>query len=325
MSHYFISLTPQAPFFFGSEKTFGDGQNQNYFAKSNPFPQQTTILGMLRKELLIQGNLYKEKWSDYSKEDYSNMNALIGEAFKLNRTNNFGKINTISPVFISNGNACYIQTPFDDGLTIEFKKGRSSLDSILGNIPIISNYTAKTGLPDSFTSTKSEMASFNEIFTKFVKVGNAKDKTEDENDKFFKQLFYTMNKNYSFAFFADIDFDLKPSIVFMGADNSSFRMNVEKTTETFESLFIPKSSKDRIALLSDAWVDESIYEKCIFAITEIVDFRTTDIKNWSIRKSNKFEMIKRGSVFFVDEINKSHIQKLLQNKSLQKIGYNIYN
>ena len=47
-----IQLAPLSDFFFGGEATFGQGQNQHYFVRSNPWPQQTTLLGMLRYELL---------------------------------------------------------------------------------------------------------------------------------------------------------------------------------------------------------------------------------------------------------------------------------
>ncbi len=327
MTKYFIKLTPLAPFFFGGEKTFGDGKNVNYFAKSNPFPQQTTVLGMLRKEILIQGSIYKEKWSEYSVDDKKKMKELIGEkSFQLDSENNFGKIEKLSPVFISDGNENFIRAPLDTGLRFEEnEKGRSTLDKSMKCIPFAVGFKVKQVLPNSFISTINSNKMFDEIFSEFIKVGNAKNKAEDENDKFFKQLFYTMRKNYSFAFFADLDFELTSSIVFMGADNSSFRMDVKNTESSFEEMFVNNAEKDKITLLSDALVDEDIYKNCKFALTEVLDFKTIKMEEGRYKKRNsKHEMLKRGSVLFFHEESKRNIEKMLDNKSLQNIGYNIY-
>lgn len=326
MAKYSIKLTPLAPFFFGSEKTFGDGQNQNYFAKSNPFPQQTTVLGMLRKEILIQAKVFKEKWVDYSDVDKKLMTEYIGtNSFQVNSTNDIGKIQKLSPVFIVGENESYIQKPFDSDLEIKKVNGKSNLDKSVEYIPYTEGYKAKNGgLPNSFRSTKNNTKEFDKIFSEFIKVGNAKDREEDDNDKFFKQLFYTMMKEFSFAFFAEIDFELKPSVVFMGADNSSFKFDVEKTNSTFEDLFMQTPAVDKITLLSDALVNEEIYSVCEFAIAKSIDFRITDVRPGNFTKSKKYEMLKRGSVLFFESDKKHLIEGMLNNISLQKIGYNIY-
>ena len=58
MATYRIELKPVETFFFGGEITFGNFQN--YLVKSNFFPQQTTLLGMVRKRLLDQYGLIDE-------------------------------------------------------------------------------------------------------------------------------------------------------------------------------------------------------------------------------------------------------------------------
>jgi len=110
MNKYFITLEPLTPFFFGGENTFGEGKI-NYFARSNYLPQQTTLLGMLRHELLIQNDLIG---TDPKLNDW---NSLIGEnSFqKLNNQyiDDFGAIKNISPVFLSNGTEHYTTQALD--------------------------------------------------------------------------------------------------------------------------------------------------------------------------------------------------------------------
>lgn len=111
MTNYRVTLKPLTPFFFGGENTFGEGSTVNYFARSNYLPQQTTILGFLRYELLAQNGLLgtdpvSKKWSD-----------LIGpESFQKKNgtfTRGFGAISNISPVFLTNGQEHYIPQSMD--------------------------------------------------------------------------------------------------------------------------------------------------------------------------------------------------------------------
>lgn len=328
MKRFLIKLFPLTPFFFGSERTFGDKQNINYFAKSNPFPQQTSVLGMLRKEILIQSKKFKENRRNYSPQDKEEIKDLIGaHSFRIGSDNHFGKILKISPVFIANEHDYFIKIPFDEGITFEKKVGKTHLNHKLEFVPFASGYDPKKGLPKGFISINGDTKNFDEIFVPFVKVGNAKDKTESDEEKFFKQLFYVLKDGYSFAFFAELDFDLKSSIVFLGADNSSFKMVVDEVNDSisFETLFVNNVSPEKIVLLSEALVDENLFQFCDFAITEVNDFRTINFDYGKFNgKSVKYEMLKRGSVLFPKEGKKNDIEMLLNKSNLQKIGYNIY-
>jgi len=110
MSRKLITLKPLTPYFFGGENTFGDGKI-NYYAHSNYLPQQTTILGMLRYELLHQNDLIG---TDPMVKDWK---SLIGEnsfqRIEENFIDEFGAIEKISPVFLSNHNQHYTTQAFD--------------------------------------------------------------------------------------------------------------------------------------------------------------------------------------------------------------------
>jgi CRISPR-associated protein Cmr3 len=80
---YLITLKPLEPFMFGGDQTFGalgDKEAGSYLVKSRMFPQQTAVLGMLRKELMVQAGLLTRKlrgeWVDPQKK--ANAAELVG-------------------------------------------------------------------------------------------------------------------------------------------------------------------------------------------------------------------------------------------------------
>ena len=105
MSKYLLKIKPLDSFFFGQEDKYrkridstkkgGLATVADYFQRSAYFPQQTTVLGMLRYYLLLMNNQIPIKNKDLAKE-------LIGErSFDSNQNGQeFGKIENISPVFI---------------------------------------------------------------------------------------------------------------------------------------------------------------------------------------------------------------------------------
>jgi CRISPR-associated protein Cmr3 len=70
-----ITLTPLEPFIFGGDNTFGklgDKDGGTYLVKSRQFPQQSAILGMIKKQIMTQSEVLTRKvrgeWVDkYSK------------------------------------------------------------------------------------------------------------------------------------------------------------------------------------------------------------------------------------------------------------------
>lgn len=113
MAKYKFTLKPLTPYFFGDNKTFGEQSYSkdlknpyeditNYNVNSLKLPQQTTILGFLRYEVLKACKLLGRNYSP------SDWNSAIGDSsFSLNGKNKFGFIKTVSPVFISNGKEHY--------------------------------------------------------------------------------------------------------------------------------------------------------------------------------------------------------------------------
>ncbi len=74
---YLIKLTPVDQFFFGGNITFGENKaTQNYLVRSEKYPQQTTLLGMLRYQLLKTNSLLKID-RNYTKDELVKMKSLI--------------------------------------------------------------------------------------------------------------------------------------------------------------------------------------------------------------------------------------------------------
>ena len=153
---YKVRLTPHEKFFFGGEKTFGEGKEANYFVRSNYFPQQTGVLGFVRHQLLIQcndNNIFKNN----KIQDKDKANELIGKtSFRMDNdfAFNFGKIKSLSPVFISNNQTYFFPSNKEYHFTTSKDENCNEikidefLEVQLGKNPELLDYKAKLGLPD---------------------------------------------------------------------------------------------------------------------------------------------------------------------------------
>jgi len=81
---YKITLKPLEPFLFGGDNTFGkigDKENGTYLVKSRQFPQQSAILGMLKKEMMIQdGVLSRKVRGEWVDKHLKNQKQIVNEA-----------------------------------------------------------------------------------------------------------------------------------------------------------------------------------------------------------------------------------------------------
>jgi CRISPR-associated protein Cmr3 len=229
-----ITLSPTGHYFFGGETTFGNGEERNYFAHSNPLPQQTTLLGMLRYELLRLNNALSIKGKIPDKAI-----TIVGEkGFEYTESSpNFGCISSLSPLFLWNETEkqAYFKMSKEK---IAVKE--NSNDSIITQICLESdnkilkyhlpdatesqNYSAKHEFIEYWISTKGATKKGDDIFGKsLTKVGIRKDTTpkrwknrnanseaEKENrntnseaekeNGFYKQELCCLQPNWQFAF-----------------------------------------------------------------------------------------------------------------------------
>ena len=100
---YLVKMTPLEPYAFGTEQGFeypGEEKTgkESYFVKSRFFPEQTTILGMLRYLVLQQQGLLKTDFS-YDENEQKQMTECVGKesfSFSSEGVQDFGYIYGVS-------------------------------------------------------------------------------------------------------------------------------------------------------------------------------------------------------------------------------------
>lgn len=359
MSKYQITLTPVDKFFFGGDMTFQVGNNENdklnsqfksYIIESNMFPQQTSLLGMLR--FLILRNAGEEVFKDGKIVNKARAKELIGDrSFMVEKENNFESIKGLSHVRIRRKSGDTITDLEFAPLFKELNFKDASLGSYnLNDISIPSltkdEYDAKKGIDAMLTDGKNKY-SLDDIFVKDRRVGINRDiKTGIVDDAaLFKQVSYRFNNRetrYCFVFEAEID-DSVPfetyngQNVSVGGDNSQFVIGISKDVRTNETF---KQYDKAVCLLSPTYLERADAKTAKFAVTRLMPFRfLTDradnkeddnrsfhILNSKLKRSGRYELYAPGSVFyFGDEDGKKNFLKSIESKKeFRLIGYNEY-
>jgi len=314
---YLITLKPLEPFFFGGEQTFGelgDKENSSYIATSRLFPQQSAILGMIKKELLkAKGYLTRKLKDEWVDEDYKlQATNLVGkDKFSFeNKLHDYGKIKNISPIFLikEDEKYFYIKDIFDYNLSLNpplFYKGDKKYS--------YKNEIEAKLIKDDF----SKKIEINKVFKQKMQVGNQKNKTDDA---FFKKISYQLDKDFKFAFYIEIDEkidDLDNKIVHLGADRSKFLLNLKQDNSTLE-LNLPDIGYKYVVLLSDSYIKDL---KAKFAITSEISFAYKKKNSKKFQKSQKYYFYEKGSIIIEPD---SSFYTQIDRKNLTQIGYNYY-
>ncbi len=365
---YLIMLTPIGKFFFGGDMTFQVGEKENktyklhneqfasYIIRSNCFPQQTSLLGMLRFLILSNSEAFDKKTRKV--KNRKEANSLIGErSFEVkdhHKRGNFGKIESISPCFMrkkEKGNWINLfPAPMDYKYVVKLENAPFALiNGRKKKVPEVEGYCPKERQEVLFLNGEREVP-FSVVFSEDRRVGINKDYTGITRDtSFYKQISYRFGKkadngdvnekvDFCFAFMAETSIDLKKydgELASLGADSSTFIINV--TDEEVEYTMPDKNSKNkRVVLLSDAYLTEEEAAQAVYAITDTVPFRflktTLDTTNYEIlsnevkRSEVRYDLYKRGSVFYFDkeEDRKKFTDALMSKEDFVQIGYNMY-
>ena len=309
---YLIKLKPLEPYFFGGDTTFGvlgDEENGTYLAKSRHFPQQSALLGMLKKEILTQANLLTRKvrgeW--VNKELKEQANSLVGkEKFDIlkQQKQDFGAIKSLSPIFLLHQEMPFIKKVAID--KYEYKDG------------LLKGYNPKADIYNNFVSINNATSKkYSDIFKEIEQIGIKKG---GGNNALFKKTSYLLKENFEFGFYCEVDFELSDSIVTLGADRSKFSFRVQKSTNSLE--YYDKNGY--MVLLSDAYITLPIKKHCEFAITSEISFQSLKNKKHSTKhnkfeKSKKLYLYEKGSLFINPD---EALIANLNNPNLQQIGYN---
>lgn len=348
MSKYIVKLIPTGRFFFGGDMTFEvSGQAKHnekfssYIIRSLKFPQQTSLLGMLRFLLLSndQAAFEADKIKDSGKAE-----ALIGKkSFTINdpnhEANKFGKIQSVGTCCLCKGNEYYYQAPFDYDWTLgAFEPVTAILNGKSVCIPAITEYSSKKGIHKCYLSKQGHVLEDETVFLEDSRIGIRKGnngKTEEE--AFYKQIGYRMKDDCCFAFEVDInDIDLTDSmyngqLVSVGADSSMFVVQIEKGSLDLDlpsSYQVENKDWEKVVLLADTYLPETDLVEYSISETKPFRFIKTTVNNTSYHimhglhnRSERYNLFAAGSVFLVKDA-KAFKDIIKSKKEFVQIGYN---
>jgi len=322
-----LKLTPVTPFFFGKENQSDLGNKNDYFQLSQEFPQQTTLLGLLRHKILRDNgiNLDAYEFSD----TYNQANLLIGdEGFVANnnKLKNYGKINSISPCFIIDEKNNYLWVR--DHELIKNKTANEELCISNNNTHLVwhnsdenadVNYLNKHHFSSLLNDTFKNDVIHTANYVGSYKGGN---KINYKEDSFFimqyrhlckydkvaeiNEVTYNKAKPMSFGFLACIEEDChiscQPDFMSMGKEQSFFKVETQNIKENLifepEKLYefdyylkiqtLTNSKIIKCTLLSDARISNNDLEK--LSKISIMQITNQQRLRYIKRKTGKFFM-----------------------------------
>ncbi|MDP2061227.1 MAG: type III-B CRISPR module-associated Cmr3 family protein [Flavobacteriaceae bacterium] len=386
MTAYRIDLVPLERFFFGGENTFGEKNSENYYVRSNYYPQQTTLLGTLRYLLLKSADGLMDKDGKIIDGKEGTANGLIGiNSFDTsNHSDGYGKIKKLSPVFVTGPDGDYLAQSREFALNwiedeisgkqrqgivpLKYRKqkGQSFLAGNKNFIPYLEGLKAKTVFPHILLNLSNKQMRYSDfsialrgnpmtgIFIEEEQIGI--NKKEKENG-FYKQVGFRMLDGYGFGFYAEFveGFNkIQSKTIKMGADKSWFNVSVApiKNNDSTYELFMnqkptnifqyPNSPSGKIVLLSDTYIERDFFNRNIdFALAGTYIFKYLQTNRRGIGKKFKnekakfymdkstqnYELLKKGSVLFVDYARKEKILKEITGNgntaaAFHQVGYN---
>lgn len=273
-----VQLKPLGKFFFGGSRTFADNR-QSYYAHSEYFPQQTAILGMLRYEVLKLNNALDKS----AKEKVE----IVGTDFDGSTKKEFGKIKSISPVFIFENESIWLPAGKDHQFykdTNDKKKEvyRHLLYDANQNKPGISGFDHKEYLKMRLAPYADETA--NGVLSKgydyfFQTVSTVGNKKNDENewgrtrtgldDAFYKddKLIFKRDKStykslFAFGIWIECEDDLSTlNRVFLGRETAFEVEVIPARTCLFDTIKAQneeytESTNSKIVLLNNAYITD---------------------------------------------------------------------
>lgn len=343
MSRYIITLKPIDKFFFGGDMTFSVGNNLNdnynreyssYLIESAYFPQQTSLLGMMRF-LILRNN--EECFDGVKITDTIKAAGLIGEG-GFGEGRSYGKIKSLGHCFIKDcaDNKDYHFAPYDSDYAVSAAEDTCLVNGRELTLHKMEGFRSKVWYKKYLEcgSEKKEVSSF---FVEDRRIGINRDiktgKTEDA--ALFKQVSYRFSDSrYAFAFHAETDVDILQydgQVVSVGADNSQFVIGIKNDHEDGNA----GCSALKVTLLSPARLLSKDMDKVAFCMTEVMPFRylrstvhteSYNVLHRELSRSERIEMYAPGSVFyFSSEADAEAFRNALNSyEDFRRIGFNEY-
>jgi len=363
---YEIKLKPIRSFYFGGEESFSSStlksvinndkqtqkyykKRQEYFAKSEQFPQQTQLLGMIRKEILRLNKklLYYKKYTAVPKEWKNNATAIVGSKWCSHEDAKLGSIDSVSPLYLHHiTKGLCVPAPMDYELKLE-TTGVAYINGIEKEAVAFKKcndkyFDAKDYLYNKYHSLQGDYIDIDEIFQSHIRTHTQTlHYKQDNEEQLFKVKRYTLDKAYDFVFYLtlndDILLDNTQTTVTLGGEESHFMMSVKRvdTLPNIEAYYHKLRTKDtRVILLSDAYIDHQDDENSVFSHSKVVLSQkkilrtlqsTRKDKRYHFKKSTKTILLAKGTVFYPkDENALTQIHTALNKQNFKAIGYNHY-
>lgn len=283
---YLVTMRPLEPYTFGTEQNIaypGDnvqGRKNSYYVETNLYPEQTTILGLIRYLLLMEnGKLRTDKrYDDSARKEIAKLIGAKSFSFGENVNGNdvstrFGRIKRISPLFAMIGEGeesrTLIRVPAfftDNGEPIQFNS--NAIITNWGELTLPLNYNPKDGLksglfdlnvkavrdenyyepekdPDGNTPTVDPSQSG--LFKKTSFVGINK---QLRDDGFFRrETVMPIDSTFRFAVYVELE-ELEGEIIpekcvaYMGKRKSAFLIESKQVSEANGMKKLEKDIKD---------------------------------------------------------------------------------
>lgn len=326
---YLLRFTPLESYFLGGENTFRVDERSKYFAISRSVPTATTILGTLRYILLEQNGALNTD-GKYTPEQQQICNALIGpKSYCVGGENDFGKLQGVSPIFLTDGREFYIKTPQNckascihtqyQAMAFREKKYATSFGCGI-RFPLPEDYSTKDTVSEQSYMRLSDGKIVGDLFMPITKVGIAKSK---QSNAFFKKTYFSLKNGFSFAVIAEFDADISIHDTFchMGREKSAFLLQATETDMNIEQMIrdalAARTTSGFYYVFGDTFVQKAVsYSDFAMLQTEYVRMLRSQVKNnaLNVTCSNAFyQLIRSGSVFYGDD---------LQNDFETHLGYN---
>lgn len=342
-----ITLTPFSHYFLGTERNFEYNNEdrirrqfkEGYFIRSKNTPSQTTLFGTLRYLLGVE--------NEKLKEDYASI--IGGYSYNILRDDQtFGKIRSISNLFLEKGDVTYIPTPMDHlikdiggeynklytpmEMNPKKVKGFSYPQTEARPVSLPKFFVAKDGITKSWMSVKDQsIVSEDKIFLHSVEVVSNKQKKlaqKKEDSAFAKKEYVHLARGFHFTFYAEVEESTEfpeMATAVLGKDSSAFAVTMQRTgeydelTDKIQRLFENRDSGFSYCI-SPAFVSNESIDKAAFSILTNEPMRIFESKGRKLGPADEkalLNLVKAGSIFYTDDVDG------FTNKHARVAGMNI--
>lgn len=323
---YFIKLRPLNSFYFGSIKEFGDRKNPNeYFLKSERYPQQTAVLGMLRKKILEDNELLVPH-EKRDKVHRSKEIEYIGEIKKDLSKSVLGKILELSSIqiYVDDVMCCY--SYYDKKDEIKFSSEEFYTNK---GVKKLYEYDAKNFGHNIVNIGKNKKVELEESIEVGINSFSKKNSTGDDKTFFKKSRYKFKTKNCYFGFYIELEEDvkLKNGIVQLGDRHSIFTFEVEEAKENIDTKEVFEYN-NAILFISDCFLEREDLDKILKKSKGLLiqnnkfKFLVRDEKNRKMENDVQ-NLISRGSIILLDD--EREILNILGSEKYnlyKKVGFN---